>query len=404
MMADRPFLPYGRQTIEDDDVQAVVRALGSDYLTTGPEVARFEKALADTAGVEHAVSCNSATAGLHMAAMALELGSDDFVVVPSMTFLATANGPQYTGANVVFADVDADTGLMTEAGLREAISRSPKPPRAIFPVHLNGHQVDMRMVAEVAGQIGAAVVEDACHALGGTQPGVSGRNVPTGSCDWSDMTIFSFHPVKTIAMGEGGAVTTRDAGLAERLALARSHGMTRLPDAFQLRDLAFDADGTVNPWFYEMHGIGYNYRSPDINCALGTSQLGKLGRFLARRQAIADRYDALLSSLSPMLKPVPRSSFGTSGWHLYPVLIDFDALGLSRRQVMQALRERGVGTQVHYIPVHRQPYYRDLSPNLSLPGADQYYGRVLSLPLYPALTDDDVDYVVHSITAVLDGS
>lgn len=403
-MVDRPFLPYGRQTIEDDDLQAVAKVLRSDYLTTGPEVVRFEQTLATIAGAPHAVSCNSATAGLHMAAMALGLGADDTVIVPSMTFLATANGPHYTGANIVFADVDARTGLLNEAGLREAIARSPRPPRAIFPVHLNGHQVDMQMVSEVASQFGAAVVEDACHALGGTQPGPSGETLPTGSCAWSDMAVFSFHPVKAIAMGEGGAVTTKDKGLAERLMLGRSHGMTRSPDAFELRDLAFDDDGQVNPWFYEMHAPGYNYRASDINCALGTSQLAKLDRFLARRQAIADRYDELLAPLSPMLSPVPRSSFGTSGWHLYPVLIDFDDLGMSRRRVMQALKERGIGTQVHYIPVHRQPYYRDLTPNLSLPGADRYYDRVLSLPLYPALTDDDVAYVVECLSDILRGA
>lgn len=400
-MAERPFLPYGRQTIEQDDKDAVLRVLDSDYLTTGPEVARFEAAINGIVGSAHAISCNSATAGLHMAAMALDLGPDDCVIVPSMTFLATANGPHYTGAQIVFADVDPDSGLMTGQTLRDAIARSPRPPRAIFPVHLNGHQVDMQAVAAIAAETGAAVVEDACHAMGGTQPDASGHQVRTGAGAWSDMSVFSFHPVKAIAMGEGGAVSTQSAALAERLMLARNHGMTRTPETFQLRDLAFDADGAVNPWFYEMHAPGYNYRAPDINCALGTSQLAKLDRFLARRVAIADLYDTLLGPLAPALRPVPRSSFGTSGWHLYAVLIDFDAIGKSRRQVMQELRERQIGSQVHYIPVHRQPYYRDLSPNLSLDGADRYYERILSLPLYPGLNDDDVRHVVDSLAEII---
>lgn len=366
-MMDRPFLPYGRQTIEQDDIEAVQRVLVSDYLTTGPEVQRFEAAINACVGSAHAVSCNSATAGLHMAAMALDLGPNDYVVVPSMTFLATANGPHYTGAQVVFADVDPDTGLVTADTLRDALARCPRPPKAIFPVHLNGHQVDMCAIAPVASEVGAALVEDACHALGGAQPGRDGEQLRVGSGAWCDMTVFSFHPVKAIAMGEGGAVTTQSDELAERLRLARNHGMTRNPAEFEIRDLAFDADDLVNPWYYEMHAPGYNYRAPDINCALGTSQLSKLDRFLSRRVSIADRYDALLAPLAPLVTPVPRSQFGTSGWHLYPVLIDFDAVGMSRRQVMQALRERQIGTQVHYIPVHRQPYYRDLSPNLALP-------------------------------------
>lgn len=399
-MTDRPFLPYGRQTIEQDDIEAVQRVLVSDYLTTGPEVQRFEAAINAAVGAAHAVSCNSATAGLHMTAMALNLGPDDYVIVPSMTFLATANGPHYTGARIVFADVDPDTGLMTADTLQEGIARCPRPPRAIFPVHLNGHQVDMRSIAAIARDVGAAIVEDACHALGGTQPDKQGDQVRAGAGAWCDMTVFSFHPVKAIAMGEGGAVTTQSDELAERLRLARNHGMTRDTAEFEMRDMAFDV-GEINPWYYEMHAPGYNYRAPDINCALGTSQLAKLDRFLSRRVEIADRYDALLAPLSPVLRPVPRSTFGTSGWHLYAVLVDFDRVGMSRRQVMQALRERKIGTQVHYIPVHRQPYYRALSPNLALPGADRYYEHVLSLPLYPGLSDDDVAYVAESLADIL---
>ncbi|MBI5165427.1 MAG: DegT/DnrJ/EryC1/StrS family aminotransferase, partial [Magnetospirillum sp.] len=329
----------------------------------------------------------------HLAALALDLGPGDAVLVPTMTFLATANAARYVGAEVVFADVDADTGLLTPATLAEALTRCGSlRPRAVFPVHLAGQPCDMAGIGALAAAHGLAVVEDACHALGGED-----RGVPIGSCPDSRAACFSLHPVKAVAMGEGGVVTTNDAALARRLTRLRSHGMTRDPAEFVNADLAFAADGSANPWYYEMAETGFNYRASDINCALGLSQLAKLDRFLARRRDLADRYDRLLAPLAPAIRPIPRTAWGKSGWHLYPVLIDFERPGPSRAAVMNDLRTAGIGTQVHYIPVHGQPPYRKRYGDLALPGASAYYRRNLSLPLYPGMTDSDTERVVAAL-------
>ncbi|TQV83646.1 UDP-4-amino-4,6-dideoxy-N-acetyl-beta-L-altrosamine transaminase [Denitrobaculum tricleocarpae] len=395
-------IPYGRQTIDEDDIAAVAEVLRGDFLTGGPAVGRFEAALAETVQAPHAVACANGTAALHLAVLALDLGPGDIVVVPSVTFLASANVVRFVGANVLFADVDPDSGLLTAGTLREALTRAedPRRVRAAIPVHLNGQSCDMEEISSLAAEYGFAVIEDACHALGGAHT-AGGERALVGSASLSKMACFSFHPVKAVAMGEGGAVTTRDSELAGRLARLRSHGMTRDPGAFLQQDEARDPGGQTNPWYYEMAEPGFNYRACDMQCALGESQLRKLGAFLARRRALAARYDSLLASLANVVKPVPRLSSMDDGWHLYPVLIDFQALGLSRADVMMRLRDAGVGTQVHYIPVHRQPYYRALYPGLSLPGADAYYERCLSLPLFPAMNDNDVDTVVNALAGIL---
>ena len=295
--------------------------------------------------------------------------------MPAITFLATANAVRMTGAEVVFADVDPDTGLLTPDTLRAALARAEiagARPRAALPVHLNGQVCDMDGLAAVAEGAGISLIEDACHALGTSD---------VGAARHSKMACFSTHPVKAIATGEGGIVTTADASLAGRLRKLRSHGMTRDADEFEMRDLAFDGDA-VNPWHYEMHEFGWNYRIPDLLCALGLSQLQKLERFYRRRQEIAALYDRLLAPLAPAIRPVPHGN-APHGWHLYAVLIDFDGIGITRRRVMEALRADGIGTQVHYTPVNRQPYYRRHAGDAALPGADAYYARCLSLPLFP---------------------
>ncbi|MCA3262797.1 MAG: UDP-4-amino-4,6-dideoxy-N-acetyl-beta-L-altrosamine transaminase [Telmatospirillum sp.] len=381
-MTASAFLPYGRQTIEDDDVAAVAAALRADHLTTGPTVARFETAFAQATGAAHAVACNSGTAALHLAALALDLGPGDGAVVPSATFLATANAVRMTGAEVAFADVDPETGLMTAAALRAALARGKAAGlrmRAAFPVHLNGQLCDMAALAEVAADAKLALVEDACHALGVAN---------VGACAYSAVAAFSTHPVKAIATGEGGVATTSDARLAQRMSELRSHGMVRDAASFEHRDAAFD-DGVANPWYYEMPEIGWNYRLPDVLCALGLSQLPKLARFQARRREIAALYDTLLAPLAPVLRPVPHGK-APHGWHLYAVLLDFAALGTTRRRFMEALRAQGIGSQVHYGPVHAQPYYVRRYGALELPGVAAYTGRCLSIPFYPSLSDDDV--------------
>jgi UDP-4-amino-4,6-dideoxy-N-acetyl-beta-L-altrosamine transaminase len=380
-------LAYGRQTIEDDDIAAVVAALKADFLTTGPTVDAFETAFAEKVGARHAVACANGTAALHLAMLALDVQPGEAVIAPSITFLATANCARYVGAEVVFADVDPDSGLMTPQTLADALARlGGRKLRAVLPVHLRGDVADLPGLAALAGGAGAVLVEDAPHALGST---MTFGNVTEriGDVRHSAMATFSFHPVKTIATGEGGMVTTNDARLAERLRMLRSHGMTRPPGA--------------DPWWYEMAEPGFNYRLPDILCALGLSQLAKLDRFAARRRDLARAYGEALAPLAPIVRIAARPAWSDPVLHLMCVLIDFEAAGRSRREVVDALKARGVGSQVHYIPVHRQPYYRDRYGDLSLPGAEAWYARCLSLPLYPGMADGDVEKVVGALRDVL---
>jgi UDP-4-amino-4,6-dideoxy-N-acetyl-beta-L-altrosamine transaminase len=386
-------LPYGRQTIDDDDVTAVAQALRSDWLTTGPRVEEFEMAFATATGAIHAVACNSGTAALHLAALALGLGPGDLAIVPTMTFLATANVVRMTGAEVVFADVDSETGLLTSETFEEAIARAKGVAgklRAGFPVHLNGQLCDMKALADISARREIVLIEDACHSLGVTD---------IGACQHSAVACFSTHAVKAIATGEGGVTTTRAPPLAETMRVLRNHGMVR--DPAQFTDVTHGTQhGAANPWYYEMATFGWNYRMPDVLCALGISQLRKLLRFQARRREIAALYNKLLSPLAPTIRPVPHGQ-APHGWHLYTVLIDFASLGASRRQVMQALRTKGIGSQVHYIPVHSQPYYRNRYGHIDLTGAEAYYARCLSLPFYPSLSDSDVERVAGALASLL---
>ena len=400
-MADAPFLPYGRQVIEDDDVAAVTEALRADMLTTGPRVEAFETAFAETVGARHAVACSNGTAALHLSMLALDLQPGDAVIAPAMTFTATANCARFQGGEVIFADVEPDTGLMTPETLAEAIGRlNGRRLAAVLPVHLAGHTVDLPGIKGLAEALGAPLVEDACHALGTTMA-FDNRPERVGDGRHSAMACFSFHPVKTIATGEGGMVTTNDPALAERLRLFRTHGISRDPATFEHPGLAFDQGGEVNPWIYEMQALGYNYRLPDILCALGLTQLAKLERFIARRRALAARYRDRLEPLAPLVRAVASPRGCDPALHLFVVLIDFASAGLSRRRVMEGLRARGIGSQVHYIPVHRQPYYQARYGQIDLPGADAYYERCLSLPLYPSMADTDPDRVVEAIREVL---
>ncbi|MGH7913284.1 MAG: UDP-4-amino-4,6-dideoxy-N-acetyl-beta-L-altrosamine transaminase [Candidatus Binataceae bacterium] len=389
---DSKLLPYGRQLIEEDDIAAVASVLKGDFLTTGPLVKQFEDAFAARIGARHAIACSSGTAGLHLAAIGLDLGPGDVAVVPAMTFVATANVIRFTGAEVAFADVDAETGLLTAETLRQALASAPTAKiKTVMPVHLAGMVADMKAIAAITMEARIDVIEDACHALGAT--GADGEHI--GACARSRLAVFSTHPVKTITTGEGGIVATNDAALAARLRRLRSHGMDY--DSARWRDVAAGKDA---PWYYEMAEPGYNYRLTDIACALGLSQLKKLDRFVARRATLAARYDRLLGPLAPKVR-IPRRAPGTSGWHLYSIKIDFSGIGVTRGAIMRALREVGIGTQVHYIPVHLQPYYRARYGELRLPGAEAYFRNTLSLPLFPAMADADVDRVVEALSKIL---
>jgi UDP-4-amino-4,6-dideoxy-N-acetyl-beta-L-altrosamine transaminase len=384
-MAD-DILPYGRQWIDEDDIAAVVEALRGAYLTTGPTVARFETELARAVGARHAVAVCNGTAALHAACAVAGLGPGDEVLVPALTFLASANCARYVGAEPVFVDVDPRSGLIDVDHAARLVGPNT---RAIIPVHLNGRPVDLPAIRALADAHDLCVIEDAAHALGART-----RDTRIGDCRYSDMAIFSFHPVKHVTTGEGGAITTNEPELQAALEVFRSHGMVRDPAQLQ--------HPSPGPWYYEQHTLGYNYRITDLQCALGLSQLTKLERFVARRRALAARYHVLLENIEGV-EPVAIGTPDTlSAYHLYAVHIDFETLGRARAQVVAALRELGILTQVHYIPVPAQPYYVDRGADPSrYPGALAYYEGILSLPLYPAMRDEDVDRVVEALSQVL---
>jgi len=392
------FLPYGRQSISEADIAAVVETLRSDFLTTGPMVERFETALAETVGAKEAVVVANGTAALHLAVMSEELSPRCAVIVPAITFAASANCVAYCGAPVIFADVDPITGLITDETFDDALKILERDYHGyrlggVIPVHYAGRPVDLSHIREVCEEHGSFVIEDACHAIGTVGP-----QGPVGSCQSSTAACFSFHPVKTLTTGEGGAITTNDLALARRLRALRSHGIERDPAHFV--GLHYDGEGDTGPWVYEQHCLGYNYRLPDINCALGLSQLKRLPEFAARRKALVAAYQAALAVTNI---PVNwKCSEHDTVFHLFAVNIDFAALGTTRTTVMAGLRERGIGTQVHYAPVHRQPYWQTRAlAQRDLPGADRFYQNTLSLPLYADMADDDPARVIQALSEVL---
>lgn len=401
-MTSNSFLPYGRQSIDQDDLASVTKALQADYLTTGPGVGRFEQAFAEMVGARYAIASNSGTAALHLACIALGLQKGDAVIVPTLTFLATANAARFCGADVIFADVDADTGRLTAATLEAALAKAGSAKvKAVLPVHLNGHCADLTTIRAMTEPRGIKVIEDACHALGGIHQSGNNSTAKVGACALSELACFSLHPVKTMTTGEGGVTTTNDPKHYKIMQLYRSHGMVRDAADFRHQDLGLAPDGQPNPWYYEMQALGWNYRITDFACALGESQLAKLPRFVERRRELVALYDRLLPALAPKLTIVPAQPGDNAALHLYAVLIDFADIKKSRAQVMAELKVHGVGTMVHYLPVHQQPYYRDLYGKQDLPGADSYYARQLSIPLYPDMTDADVTRVVDALSSVL---
>ena len=401
MMVASPFLPYGRQNLDEDDSAAVIDVLRSDYLTTGPKVAEFEALAAETVGAPFAVACGNGTQALHLATAALGFGANDWVIVPSITFLATANAVRYVGAEVVFADVDPKTGLMTVEDALRAEARAPGPIKGIMPVHLGGLPSNPEEIGELAHQRGWQIIEDGSHAIGTSYLTSSGTREQIGDARNCDACTMSFHPVKTVTTGEGGLVTTRDSAIADKMRRLRSHGMTHDPMLIQNRALGFDSRGNPNPWYYEMAELGFNYRLPDILCALGISQLRRLRKFIEIRANLVQLYCEKLSPLADVVRPITAQAGSSPGWHLFRVLIDFSSLGLERSIVMASLRSLGIGSQVHYIPVSLQPYYVNRYGHNELPGAFQYYNQVLSLPLHPGMNECDVDRAVGALRIAL---
>ena len=379
-------IPYGRQTITEEDIQSVVDVLRSDFLTQGPVVPKFEKTVAGYCGASHAVATNSATSALHIACLALGLGQDDLLWTTPITFVASANCGLYCGAQVDFVDIDPRSYNFCPEALAsklEAAEAKGRLPKVIVAVHLCGQPCDMAAIHELSQRYGFRIIEDASHAIGGKY-----KNEAIGNCRYSDITIFSFHPVKIITTGEGGMALTNDTKLAEHMALLRSHGITRDPAM-----MTHEPDG---PWYYQQVELGFNYRLTDIQAALGISQMSRLDEYVTRRHVLAKRYDVLLADLPVTVPWQNEDSY--SGLHLYVIRLRIDAINQSHRNVFELLREQGIVVNLHYIPVHTQPFYKELGFNLGdFPEAECYYSEAISLPMYPAMSEAQQDQVVTAL-------
>ncbi|GAM09654.1 putative protein [Geobacter sp. OR-1] len=380
------YIPYGRQTISEEDIQAVVETLRSDWLTQGPAVERFERVVSDYCGAQYGVAVNSATSALHIACLAAGLGAGDTLWTSPNTFVASANCALYCGAKVDFVDIDPRTYNMSIDALREKLVKAEQAgclPKVVIPVHFAGQSCEMEQIGELAGKYGFTVIEDASHAIGGEYQGVK-----VGSCRYSQMTAFSFHPVKIVTTGEGGMVATNSKNLMEKLLRLRSHGITRDP---ALMDRA-----SHGGWYYQQIELGFNYRMTDIQAALGVSQMARVDEFVASRNRIAQRYNKELAGL-PLILPW-QAPDAASALHLYPVCIDPNRTHLTRKSIFEALRDAGIGVNVHYIPVHTQPYYRNLGFIEGMfPESERYYAAALSLPIFHGLDEASQDYVINQL-------
>lgn len=383
-------IPYGRQDINRADIEAVINVLTSDWLTQGPAIARFEAAVAGYCGAKYAVAVSNATAALHLSCLALELGPGDRLWTSPNTFVASANCGLYCGSEVDFVDIDPRTYNMAVTKLEaklETGKRTGKLPKVVIPVHFAGQSCAMEPIARLASEYGFTVIEDASHAIGGLY-----QNKPVGSCAYSTMTVFSFHPVKIITSGEGGMILTNREDLYEKLIRLRSHGITRNPQLME-----GESDG---PWYYQQLELGYNYRITDIQAALGYSQLQRIAEFIKRRRYLAERYNRLLAEL-PVITPWEHPDC-KSAFHLYVIRLQLDRINKSHRQVFEELRQAGIMVNLHYIPVHTQPYYKKMGfKRGDFPEAERYYSEAISLPLYYGLSDEEQDYVVEKITEIV---
>lgn len=383
-------IPYGRQDINQADIDAVVAVLQSDFLTQGPVVPNFERIVANYCGSSHALAVNSATSALHIACLALGLGPGDWLWTSPITFVASANCGLYCGAQIDFVDIDARTYNMCPLALARKLEQAKQEgrlPKVVVPVHLSGQPCDMKAIHALAQRYGFKILEDASHAIGGKYMGA-----PIGNCRYSDITVLSFHPVKIITTAEGGMALTNSAELANKMALFRSHGITRDPS-----QMTHQADG---PWYYQQIELGFNYRMTELQAALGVSQMARLESYVARRHELAKRYDELLVNL-PVNRPWQHPD-GHSGLHLYVIRLQLDKISQSHLQVFDALRGMGIGVNLHYIPVHTQPYYQRMGfqPN-DFPQAQDYYREAISLPMFQTLTDVQQDKVIAALQIAL---
>ena len=383
-------IPYGRQDITQQDIDGVIEVLYSDFLTQGPKVPAFEQSLIDHAGAEYALAVNSATSALHIACLALGLGEGDWLWTSPITFVASANCGLYCGAKVDFVDIDPATYNLCPKKLEEKLivaKNNGTLPKVVVPVHLCGQPCDMQAIDKLAKEYGFKVIEDASHAIGGQYHGK-----PIGNCEYSDITVFSFHPVKIVTTAEGGAALTNNKALAEKMELLRSHGITRDPEQME-----GESHGS---WYYQQVDLGFNYRMTELQAALGVTQMQRLEQFITARHRLAERYNQLLQSLPVLLPYQLENTY--SGLHLYVIRLELDKIALSHKEVFDSLRENGIGVNLHYIPVHTQPYYKKMGFHTGdFPESERYYQEAISLPMFHAMSDEQQDEVVRVLSEIL---
>ena len=383
-------IPYGKQDINQSDIDAVINVLKSDFLTQGPKVPLFEKTVADYCDSKYGVAVNSATSALHIACLALDLGKDDYLWTSPNTFVASANCGLYCGAKVDFVDINPKTYNLSSKELEIKLIQAKKDnnlPKIVIPVHFAGQSCDMKKIHSLSREYGFKIIEDASHAIGGKY-----LDKPIGGCQYSDITVFSFHPVKIITTAEGGLATTNDKKLSERMQLFRSHGVTRDPEL-----MTKEADGE---WYYQQVELGFNYRMTELQAALGVSQMRRLDEFIVKRHKLQERYDLLLEDL-PIIKPY-QDKDGYSALHLYPIQVQKDKLKSTRKEIFEALRKNSIGVNIHYIPVHTQSYYENMGfKKGDFPNAESYYESVISIPLFYAMTFEQQDQVIAVLEKVL---
>jgi len=384
-------IPYGKQDINADDIDTVVEILKSDFLTQGPAVPAFEKALSNYCHTNHARAVNSATSALHLSCLALGLGPEDWLWTSPISFVASANCGLYCGAKVDFVDIDKNTYNLSIDCLKEKLLSAKKKnclPKVVIPVHLCGQACEMEAIYKLSQEYGFKIIEDASHAIGGKYKGK-----PIGSCNYSDITVFSFHPVKIITTAEGGVVMTNNQEIAEKISLLRSHGITRDPSLMNHKP--------HGQWYYQQISLGYNYRMTDLQAALGTSQLKRLNQFVKRRNYLADRYDRQLKDL-PLTTPWQHPDSNTSR-HLYVIRLKAKEYGINHNLIFDHLRDSHIGVNLHYIPIHLQPYYQKLGfKNFHFTEAEKYYSEAISLPIYPSLKEEEQDYIINKVKDVLE--
>ena len=379
---------YGKQSIDQSDIDAVVEVLKSDFLTQGPAIEKFEKCVAEYCGAKYAVAVTNATSALHIACLAAGLGKGDVLWTSPITFTASANCGRYCGADVDFVDIDPSTYNMSVDELEKKLQKIAVKPKVVIPVHLAGQSCDMDKIYKLSQEYGFKVIEDASHAIGADY-----KSTKIGCCKYSDLTVFSFHPVKIVTTGEGGMDLTNDKELHEKLLLYRSHGITR-----DTKLMTRPVDG---PWYYQQIELGFNYRMTDMQAALGYSQMQKVDEFVSRRRYLAKRYDELLKNINNIQLP-DQNEDTDSSWHLYVVRVDFSKISKTKQQIFAEMKDRGICLNLHYIPVHTQPYYKNMRfEDGDFPNSEKYYEEAFTLPLYYSLTDEQQDYIVKNLVEVL---